>query len=78
MKLQQKISADVNKTFIGKTVNVLIDEAGGPGEFMGRTQWDAPEIDGTVYVSGKNIKVGEFCKVKIKDTLEYDLAGAKT
>ena len=42
---------------------------------MGRTSWDAPDIDGVVYVSGKNIKIGEFCKIKIKDTLEYDLIG---
>lgn len=77
MKLQQKISADINRSFIGRTVDVLIDEKLSANEFMGRTRWDAPEIDGVVYVSGKNIKIGEICKVKIKDTLEYDLAGNK-
>ena len=77
MKLQQKISNDINMSFMGKTVNVLIDEKidGEKERFAARTQGDAPEVDGCVYVSGKNLKVGEFCKVKITDTLEYDLVG---
>lgn len=77
MKLQQGISADVNRSYMGKAVSVLIDEPaeGEDGKFLGRTEGDAPEVDGCVYVSGKNIKVGEFYKVKITDTLEYDLVG---
>jgi ribosomal protein S12 methylthiotransferase RimO len=77
MKLQQKISADINKSYMGKTVSVLIDEQmdGEDNKYAGRTEGDAPEVDGCVYVSGKGIKVGEFYKVKITDTLEYDLVG---
>lgn len=77
MKLQQKISADINKSYMGKTVNVLIDEPveGEDNKFMGRTEGDAPEVDGCVYVSGRRVRVGEFYKVKITDTLEYDLVG---
>jgi ribosomal protein S12 methylthiotransferase len=77
MKLQQKISADINKSYMGKTVNVLIDEPveGEHDKFAGRTEGDAPEVDGCVYVSGRGVRVGEFCKVKITDTLEYDLVG---
>ena len=77
MKLQQKISADINKSYMGKTVSVLIDEPveGEDDKFVGRTEGDAPEVDGCVYVSGKSVRVGEFCKVKITDTLEYDLVG---
>ncbi len=77
MKLQQKISADINKSYMGKTVDVLIDEPveGENNKFAGRTECDAPEVDGCVYVSGKGVRVGEFCKVKITDTLEYDLVG---
>lgn len=77
MKLQQKISADINKSYMGKTVNVLIDEPveGEENKFAGRTEGDAPEVDGCVYVSGRRVRVGEFCKVKITDTLEYDLVG---
>jgi len=77
MKLQQRISGEINKSFLGKIVEVLIDEKtpGKKGSFVGRTQGDAPEIDGVVYVAGQGVKVGEFRKVKITDTLEYDLAG---
>jgi len=46
-------------------------------KFLGRTQGDAPEIDGVVYVSGNGVKVGEMYKVRIEDTLEYDLIGKK-
>ena len=79
MKLQRKISADINKRFLGKIVEVLIDEKvkGENGKFIGRTQGDAPEIDGEVYVSGEGIRVGQIYKVRIKDALEYDLAGDK-
>jgi ribosomal protein S12 methylthiotransferase len=62
---------------MGRTLNVLIDEIveGADNKFTGRTEGDAPEVDGCVYVSGRGVKVGEFCKVKITDTMEYDLVG---
>lgn len=76
MRLQQGISARTNEKFFGKKIKVLIDEkSDSADEFIGRTQTDAPEVDGSVFVNGKNIKIGEFCTVKITDTLEYDLAG---
>ena len=46
------------------------------GAYIGRSENDAPEVDGVVYVnSDKPLKTGEFVKVKITDTLEYDLVG---
>lgn len=77
MKIQQGIASDINSSFLGKRVEVLIDEKckDQKGVFLGRTQGDAPEIDGSVYVSGANIRAGEFYKVHITDTLEYDLVG---
>ncbi len=77
MRLQQGIARDINRSFLGSNLEVLLDEEieGEKGSFLGRTEGDAPEVDGSVYVKGKNLKVGEFCKVKIKDTLEYDLVG---
>ena len=80
MKLQQAISADINQGYIGRTISVLIDEKseGEEGVFLGRTQGDAPEVDGCVYVSGKNLKVGEFYNVRITGTMEYDLVGKAT
>jgi ribosomal protein S12 methylthiotransferase len=51
----------------------LIDEEGSD-YYIGRTQYDAPEVDGLVYIEKKRkLKVGDFERVYIKDTLEYDL-----
>jgi len=77
MELQKNISERRNKRFLGKRVRVLIDEKpeSPGGSFFGRTEADAPETDGGVFVSGEGIKVGQFYDVKITDTLEYDLVG---
>lgn len=77
MNLQKKISAERNRRFLGKRARVLIDEEpkGAGGNFFGRTEADAPEADGGVYVSGKGIKAGQFYDVEITDALEYDLVG---
>ena len=79
MKLQQEISIGSGRKYLGKTIDVLIDEkvAMEDNKFIGRTQGDAPEIDGVVYVTAKSASVGDFCKVKITDTLEYDLIGER-
>lgn len=78
MKLQKKISERRNRRFLGKRVRVLIDEkpeGRSGGSFFGRTEADAPETDGGVFVSGEGVKVGEFRDVRITDCLEYDLVG---
>ncbi len=75
MSAQQKIAAELNSGFLGKTIPVLIEEK-QDGAYLGRSQADAPEVDGMVYVNGKQrLLEGEFVKVKITDTLEYDLVG---
>jgi ribosomal protein S12 methylthiotransferase len=75
MSAQQKISEEQNRQFLGKEVEVLIDEGQGD-DYLGRTQHDAPEVDGLVYVkTKKELKPGDFVKVEIIDTLEYDLVG---
>lgn len=75
MLRQQYISTEVNKKLLGRTIEVLIDEKGN-GFYLGRSQYDAPEVDGQVFVnSKKELKPGDFVKVKINDTLEYDLVG---
>ena len=77
MKLQQSISEDVNRKFLGQELDVLIDEESeeDKGVFLGRTQYDAPEVDGMVYVRGSGLKPGDMRRVRITDTLEYDLVG---
>ncbi|UCB57072.1 MAG: 30S ribosomal protein S12 methylthiotransferase RimO [Candidatus Omnitrophota bacterium] len=78
LSLQQDICTKINQGFLGKELCLLIDEETSSDKniFLGRTEGDAPEVDGCVYVkSGKKLKAGDFVKVKITDTLEYDLAG---
>jgi ribosomal protein S12 methylthiotransferase len=54
---------------------VLIDES-EDGRYLGRSEFDAPEVDGQVYVySKKKLRRGDFTDVRITDTLEYDLVG---
>jgi ribosomal protein S12 methylthiotransferase len=74
MQLQQEISTKKLKAKIGRTIPVLIDTSGKEGG-IGRSSADAPEIDGTVKVTGKNLKPGDIIKVKITDADEYDLFG---
>jgi ribosomal protein S12 methylthiotransferase len=75
MSSQQKISQEINKKLLGQTLEVLIDEA-GEGYYLGRTQYDAPEVDGSVYVNSRQaLRPGDFVRSRITDTLEYDLVG---
>lgn len=67
----QKIAAELNQEQVGKTVRVLVEQPG-----VGRTAWDAPEIDGSVHVD-ESIPVGEFADVTIRDWRGYDLVAAR-
>jgi len=77
MKLQQAVSKRINEKFLNRRLDVLVDQVENEkdGVYIGRTQFDAPEVDGQVFVKGKNLKAGDFVKVRITDTLEYDLVG---
>jgi len=82
MELQQEISKGINSKFLGKEIDVLIDEPNGDDKtnstynYIARTEYDAPEVDGNCFVmSKKQHKPGDFVRVKIVDTLEYDLVG---
>ena len=73
MELQQRISEERNTSLIGSTVRVLLDRSEGEF-FVGRTEWDAPEIDQEVFVrAAPGLAVGSFISVKVTDTTEYDL-----
>ncbi len=78
MRLQQEISQSITEKFIGKTLKVLIDDLENKeeGVYSGRSEYDAPEVDGIVYVhADRGLKIGEFVDVKISDSCEYDLIG---
>jgi ribosomal protein S12 methylthiotransferase len=75
MSCQQEVSCEVNSKFIGKTLKVLVDECEN-GSYLGRSEFDAPEVDGLVYIKSKrSLKPGDFINLEITDTLEYDLVG---
>lgn len=74
---QEEITTEANETFVGKSLDVLIEEMEAPETYSGRTYGDAPEIDCMVFAnSGEEIlDIGNFYKVKIIQTLDYDLIG---
>ncbi len=75
MSRQQGISIEVYRRMMTRKIDVLIDEAKN-NTYLGRSRYDAPEVDGTVYVkSERSLKPGDLVNVEIKDTLEYDLIG---
>lgn len=74
MALQQQIAFAHNQAMIGQTVDVLIDMVNQFGTAIGRTQWDAPEIDNTVQVKGPVIP-GEIVPVRVTHVTPYDLKG---
>lgn len=74
MELQQRVSLKKKREKIGKTMNVVIE--GYHQNFMiGRSQYEAPDIDGVIYVEGERVNIGKFIPVKIIATTEYDLIG---
>ena len=77
MALQLDIHEELNQKKIGKTVKVLCEGFDPVAEtFFGRSEADAPEIDGKVYFSSKTKpKEGQFVNVKITDAIDYDLYG---
>lgn len=78
MAHQQPISAKLLQRRIGKRIKVIIDDV-GPSVAKGRSQWDAPEIDGAVYVSSRRtLRPGEIVTVKIERADAYDLHGVAT
>jgi ribosomal protein S12 methylthiotransferase len=87
MRLQQAISLEANRRWIGREMDVLVEAVGSSagsapgsapaGDASGRTFRDAPEVDGTVRLGGSLAlpRPGEFCRVRITDADTYDLVG---
>ncbi|MEY3415904.1 MAG: ribosomal protein methylthiotransferase RimO [Bacteroidota bacterium] len=76
MELQEQISFDLNQVKIDKTFKVLFDRKEG-GYFVGRTQFDSPEVDNEVLVDASKhfVRIGDFANIKITDATEFDLYG---
>ena len=76
MEVQQSISADRNEEKVGQTLKVLFDRKEG-GYFIGRTEYDSPEVDNEVLVDAKKffVRLGDFANVQITAAEDYDLYG---
>ncbi|MHB0997925.1 MAG: 30S ribosomal protein S12 methylthiotransferase RimO [Armatimonadota bacterium] len=76
MALQQKISMDKNRQFVGSHIEVLVESRDNT-TLIGRSYRDAPDIDGLVYIKNvdRDIHLGEFVDVEILDAEHYDLIG---
>jgi ribosomal protein S12 methylthiotransferase len=73
MELQQTISLQINQSYVGQTLDVLV-EGEQNGIAIGRSYRDAPEIDGMVFIEGK-AEIGSIVPVKITGAMAYDLTG---
>ena len=75
METSREISQDLLKERIGHTIPVIIDEVDDEGA-IGRSQWDAPEIDGTVFLNGTtDVTQGDIISVEVEHADAYDLWG---
>ena len=74
MELQQGISLELNQAKIGNTYKVLIDRKEG-GNFIGRTEFDSPEVDNEVIFEGSKeyLRIGNFVQAKVNSATEFDL-----
>ena len=76
MSIQQEIAAELSQQKIGKTFKVIIDRLEGD-YYIGRTEFDSPEVDPEVLIEANNqtIKIGDSYKVEIYKSDEFDLYG---
>lgn len=77
MELQQGISEEIQNEKVGSVLKVIVDRE-EEDCFVGRTQWDSPDVDPEVIISkDSGIKRGEFCNVKITKAMPFELIGVK-
>ena len=73
MAAQREVSRELTAARVGRTIDVIVDEVDADGA-VGRSKWDAPEIDGSVVLNGAGgAKPGDIVRARVTDTNEYDL-----
>ena len=75
MALQQEISGSKLREMIGRELDVLIEEQVDDATYTGRTQYDAPEVDGIFYLTGMGVMINSIIRAQVTDAVEYDLFG---
>jgi tRNA-2-methylthio-N6-dimethylallyladenosine synthase/ribosomal protein S12 methylthiotransferase len=75
MEIQAEISEEILATYEGERMSVLVDaeHEEWPGLHVGRTWFQAPEVDGVTYISGPGVEPGALVDADIVETREYDL-----
>lgn len=79
MMAQMEISNEHNAALVGRTLKVMVDSSEEDGSYVGRTMYDAPEIDDSVlFTSRRDLRPGDIVNVLIEDAFDYDLTGIET
>jgi ribosomal protein S12 methylthiotransferase len=79
MMAQMEISNEHNAALVGRTLKVMVDSSEEDGSYVGRTMYDAPEIDDSVlFTSRRDLRPGDIVNVLIEDAFDYDLTGTET
>lgn len=77
MELQQKISKDINKKLIGKTIDCIVESISEDGTVTARTYKDAPEVDGLIFIETNTpVLPGDIITCEVTGANEYDLTGS--
>ncbi|GGG11809.1 30S ribosomal protein S12 methylthiotransferase RimO [Paenibacillus abyssi] len=76
MEIQREVAKDNGSKYIGREIEVLVERYDGRSDvYIGRSQYDAPEIDGEVYISKCSVNIGEIQKIRVTHAYEFDLSG---
>lgn len=75
MERQAEISLEKNRQRIGRIFTLLVEEQMDEGLYLGRTQFQAPEVDGVTYIDAAGLTPGDFVDVRINAAYAYDLKG---
>ncbi|WP_168122186.1 30S ribosomal protein S12 methylthiotransferase RimO [Paenibacillus sp. HB172176] len=76
MEIQRMVSRDNSSRYIGKEIDVLVERYDGRSDiYVGRSMYDAPEIDGEVFISNCSSGIGNIQKVRVTHAYEFDLSG---
>lgn len=75
MEVQKTVSRQALHRRVGSEVDVLVTSARGEGRWVGRSEWQGPDVDGVTFLAGKTAKDGEICRVRITGSSDYDLFG---
>ncbi|WP_308639308.1 30S ribosomal protein S12 methylthiotransferase RimO [Paenibacillus silvisoli] len=76
MEIQRQVSKELNGKHIGKEIDVLVERYDGRSDvYVGRSEYDAPEIDGEVFITNCKAAIGEIQRVRVTHAFEFDMSG---